>query len=87
MNEELREALSGQTLAHYDEELDVLVTWNGSSVFNVYESNGELLDTFTQYGANTNAGVCTPAEALVAIGTHLMDMSAERNPKSFGVES
>lgn len=87
MNERLREALSDQALVRYDEDLDVLITWNGSSGFNVYSSDGESLDTFTVYGRNTNAGQCTPAEALDAIETHLAELRADLTSSSYGVES
>lgn len=86
MNEQLREALSDQALTRYDEDLDLLITWNGSSGFNVYSSDGESLDTFTVYGKDTNAGSCTPAEALEAIEAHLVELRVEFGSSSYGVE-
>ncbi len=79
MNDRLRDALSDQTLAHYNPELDVIITWNGHSTFNVYDSDGGILEAFTKYGADTNAGPCTPAEALVAIDEHIKEMSVTEN--------
>lgn len=76
MNKKLREALSGQVLARYDPDLNVIITWNGSATFNVCDSKGGFIETFAKYKANTNAGPCTPAEALAAINEHVKEMLA-----------
>ncbi len=74
MNQELRDAFTDQAMIRYDAKLDVFVTWNGSATFNVYDSDGAVLDVFTVYGAGTNAGPCTVQEAYDKMTERLVQM-------------
>ena len=74
MNQKLRDAFEYQKMIRYDPALDVFITWNGSSTFNTYGSDGEAYDCHTVYGAETNAGPCTVQEAYDAIDSLFADL-------------
>ena len=72
MAQDLFAYIHSASYVHATEDEELLWVWQGGSIFNLYDINGDCLDCFTIYGIEN------PAQAEQAIENHIRSAEAEK---------